>query len=116
MTMLRQQAQTQSDRTDGPGPISFSDELLRNIALKHQVSYEVWPEWSGFGGRARRIGYCVSLCGINDGVECGHGHHVPGCIHCGLTYDELRKIAEWLTLKVDPDCRCLSLQLRRDFT
>ena len=106
MTMLRQQAQTQSDRTNGPGPISFSDELLRNIVLRHQVSYDVWPEWSGCGGRARRIGYCVSLCGVNDGSECGRGHHVPGCIHCSLSYDELRKIAEWITLKVEQNCRC----------
>ena len=30
---------------------------------------------------------------------------MPGCAHCGLTYDELREIAEWITLKEPQDCR-----------
>ena len=80
-------------------------EALQDVVLRHQVSYEVWPEWSGCGGRARRIGYCVSICGVNDRVDCGRDHHVPGCTHCGLTYDEIRKIAEWITLKEQSDCR-----------
>ena len=80
-------------------------EALQAVVLRHQVSYEVWPEWSGCGGRARRIGYCVSICGVNDRVDCVRGHHVPGCPHCGLTYDEIRKIAEWITLKEQLDCR-----------
>ena len=80
-------------------------EALQDVVLRHKVSYEVWPEWSGCGGRARRIGYCVSICGVNERVDCGRGHHVPGCTHCGLTYDEIRKIAEWITLREQPDCR-----------
>jgi hypothetical protein len=80
-------------------------EALRNIVLRHQVCYEVWPEWSGRGGRARRIGYCVTLCGVNDRNNCVRGHHVPGCPHCGFTYDELRKIAEWITLTRQQGCR-----------
>jgi hypothetical protein len=80
-------------------------EALQDVVLRHQVSYEVWPEWSGCGGRARRIGYYVSICGVNDRVDCVRGHHVPGCRHCGLTYDEIRRIAEWITLKEQPDCR-----------
>jgi hypothetical protein len=55
--------------------------------------------------RARRIGYCISLCGVNDRVDCGRGHTCLVCPHCGLTYDEIRKIAEWITLKEQPDCR-----------
>lgn len=80
-------------------------EALRNIVLLHQVCYEVWPEWSGCGGRARRIGYCVTLCGVNDRNDCVRGHHVPGCPHCGFTYDALRKIAEWITLTERQGCR-----------
>jgi hypothetical protein len=80
-------------------------EALRNIVLLHKVCYEVWPEWSGCGGRARRIGYCVTLCGVNDRDDCVHGHHVPGCPHCGFTYDALRKIAEWITLTEQQGCR-----------
>ena len=78
---------------------------LQDIVLRHQVSYEVWPDWSGCGGRARRIGYSVSICGVNDQIDCVRGHHVPGCLHCGSTYDEMRKIAEWITFKEQPDCR-----------
>ena len=80
-------------------------EALQNVVLRHQVCYEVWPEWSGCRGRARRIGYCVTLCGVNNRVDCVRGHHVPGCPHCGFTYDELRKIAEWITLTDQQDCR-----------
>jgi hypothetical protein len=80
-------------------------EALQDVVLRHRVCYEVWPEWSGCGGRARRIGYCVNICGVMDGVDCVRGHHVPGCAHCGLTYDEIRKIAELLTLKEHSDCR-----------
>jgi hypothetical protein len=80
-------------------------EDVQELILRHQVCYEVWPEWSGCGGRARRIGYCVGICGVNDQVDCVRGHHVPGCQHCALTYDEIRKIAERITLKEQPDCR-----------
>ncbi|MCM3902374.1 MAG: hypothetical protein ND866_11760 [Pyrinomonadaceae bacterium] len=93
----------------GAGPSSIDEstvpEALQDVVLRHQVSYEVWQEWSRCGGRARQIGYCVSICGVNDRVDCVRGHHVPGCPHCGLTYDEIRKIAEWITLKEQPDCR-----------
>jgi len=91
----------------GPSSIDESTvpEALQDVVMRHQVSYEVWPEWSGCGGRARRIGYCLSICGVNDRVDCGRGHHVPGCPHCGLTYDEIRKIAEWITLREQPDYR-----------
>ena len=92
----------------GAGPSSIGAptiaEALENVILRHQVCYEVWPQ-SGCGARARRIGYCVNLCGVNDQVGCVRGHHVPGCPHCSLTYGELRKIAEWITLTAPPDCR-----------
>jgi hypothetical protein len=91
----------------GPSSIDESTvpEALQDIVLRHQICYEVWPGWSGCGGRASRFGYCVTLCGVNDRVECVRGDHVPGCPHCGLTYDEIRKIAEGITLKEQPDCR-----------
>src|SRR5512138_2881909 len=90
--------------------VSSSDEsavldALKAIVLRHQVCYEVWPEWSGRGERAKRIGYCVSICGVNDQVDFVRGHHVPSCPHCGLTYAEICRIAEWITLKDQPDCR-----------
>ena len=101
------QPATAIELRSGPSSINESTvpEALQDIVLRHQVSYEVWPEWSGCGGRARRIGYCLTLCGVNDRNDCVRGHHVPGCTHCGFTYDALRKIAEWITLKERPDCR-----------
>jgi hypothetical protein len=109
--MFQQQRHVQSAIANelSAGPPSFDEskvpEALQDVVLRHQVCYEVGPEWSGCGGRARRIGYCITLYGVNDRVDCVRGHHVPGCPHCGLTYDEIRKIAEWITLKEQPDCR-----------
>ena len=109
--MFQQQRQVQpaiaNELRAGPSSIDESTvpEALQSVVLRHQVSYEVWPEWSGCGGRARRIGYCVSICGVNDGVDCVRGHHVPGCPHCRFTYDALRKIAEWITLTERQGCR-----------
>jgi hypothetical protein len=82
-------------------------ERLREIVQKHCASFEVWPEWSGGGGgRARRNGYILTLCGVNDDQKCSRGHHVPGCPHCYHTYDDLRRIAEWITQKDQQGCRC----------
>ena len=109
--MLQQQRHVQPAIANGPGAVSSSidestvPEPLQDVVLRHQLSYEVWPEWSGCGGRAKRIGYCLSICGVNDQVDCIRGHHVPGCPHCGATYDDIRKIAEWITLKEQADCR-----------
>ena len=109
--MLQQQRHVQTAIGNGLSEVPSSideptaSQALQDVVLRQQVCYEVWPEWSGCGGRARRIGYCVSLCGVNDQVDCVRGHHVPGCTHCGLTYDEIRKIAEWIALKEQPDCR-----------
>ena len=106
-----QQQQVQAAIENGRRAVSSSTdepkipEALQNVVLRHEVSYEVFPEWSRCGGRARPIGYCISICGVNDQVECIRGHHVPGCAHCGVTYEELRKIAEWITLREQPDCR-----------
>jgi len=80
-------------------------EALQKVVRRYEVCYEVWPEWSGSGGRARRIGYSVSICGVNKEVSCVRGHHVPGCLHCGQTYEALRKIAECITLPEQPDSR-----------
>ena len=109
--VMIQQQHVQTAIANGlrPVPPSIDEptalEALQNVVRRHEVCYEVWPEWSGCGGRARRVGYCISLCGVNDRVDCVLGHHVPGCPHCGLTYDGIRKIAEWITLREQPDSR-----------
>jgi len=106
-----QQQQVQSTIENGLRAVPSDDnerivpEALRNVVLRHQVCYEVFPEWSGCGGRAKRIGYCICICGVNDQVDCTRGHHVPGCPHCGSTYEQLHKIAEWITLPEQKNCR-----------
>jgi hypothetical protein len=72
-------------------------EHLREIARRHQVCYEVWPEWSIAEGRKIQIGFELQLCGANaHTIEDGPDHPVPGCERCFSTYGELRQIAEWI--------------------
>lgn len=85
-----------SDAVNGPSS-DAPTECLRDIARRHQVCYEVWPERSVAEGRKIQIGFELQLCGANthtsnDGLD----HPVPGCAHCVSTYGELRQIAEWI--------------------
>ena len=70
---------------------------LRETAERHQVCYEVCPEWSMSEGRKISIGFELDLCGINEHVTGNvESHPVPGCSYCSRTYQELREIAEWV--------------------
>lgn len=72
-----------------------SPERLREIAEKHQVCYEVWPERSVAEGVKIQIGFELQLCGTNSHVGAGGEHQpVPGCEYCHSTYEDLRQIAE----------------------
>ena len=85
------------------GEAAITPEALRKIVLQHAVCYEVWPEWSANGGRARRIGFAISLCGVNEnGFARQEG---PGCPLCWQTYTELRAVAEWITPEQERMCR-----------
>jgi hypothetical protein len=77
-------------------PESTPSRLLE-IAEKHQVCYEVWPERSVAQGRKIQIGFELQLCGTNSHVA-GEGDHepIPGCEYCQSTYEDLRQIAEWI--------------------
>ena len=77
-------------------PTSTSGRLLE-IAEKHEVCYEVWPERSVAEGRKIQIGFELQLCGTNSHVAAAGDHpSVPGCEHCHSTYEDLRQIAEWV--------------------
>lgn len=85
-------------RAAGPadeGPVT--PERLRVIVSRHEVCYEVWPEWASLWGAKTQIGYRLELCGVNEhgGAE-AEGHPTPGCPRCRRTYDDLRRIAEWV--------------------
>ena len=70
-------------------------ERLREIAAKHQVCYQVWPERSVAQGRKILIGFELQLCGTNSHVAAkGEHQSVPGCEYCQSTYEDLRQIAE----------------------
>lgn len=69
-------------------------ESLREIANKHQVCYEVWPERSVAQGVKIQIGFELQLCGTNSHVAAGEHQPVPGCEYCHSTYEDLRQIAE----------------------
>ena len=71
-------------------------ESLREIANKHQVCYEVWPERSVAQGVKIQIGFELQLCGTNSHVAAGEHQPVPGCEYCHSTYEDLRQIAEWI--------------------
>lgn len=75
-------------------------ERFREIVSRHQVCYEVWPEWSTKEGRKIQIGFELQLCGVNEHTVEGGTHPVPGCQYCSRTYSQLREIAEWV-LPVD---------------
>ena len=81
-------------------------ERLREIARRHQVCYEVWPERSVAEGRAIRIGFELQLCGTNTHISSdGPTHPVPGCAHCLRTYHELRQVTEWILPKEERPSR-----------
>ena len=85
------------------GKAALTSEALQKIVMRHGVCYEVWPEWSAPGGRARRIGFAISLCGVHENGSAKND--VPGCSHCWRTYTELCAVAEWITPEQERTCR-----------
>jgi hypothetical protein len=85
------------------GEAALTSEALKRIVLRHCVCYEVWPEWSANGGRARRIGFAISLCGVHE--DGSAKNDVPSCPHCWRTYTELRAVPEWITPEQERTCR-----------
>jgi hypothetical protein len=85
------------------GEAPLTAEALRKIVLRHCVCYEVWPEWSGNGGRATRIGFAISLCGVHENGSAKPD--VPGCPQCWRTYTELRAVAKWIKPEQEGTCR-----------
>jgi len=99
------EANTDGQRTadSGAGQTVFTGESLREIAERHSVCYEVWPEWSVSGGRAVRVGFSVTLCGVS---ERGEGQpDLPGSGHAFKTYTTMRRVAELILPKEERSCR-----------
>jgi hypothetical protein len=78
-----------------------SEILVRESIEKHRVCYERWNEFEMVSGIRTHTGYGLRLCGINrhDGDASGGRHPVPGCAICRNTYEDLRRVAEWILPK-----------------
>ncbi len=71
-------------------------EQLRDQAQKHQVCYEVWPDFLMVGGEKTKVGVEVQLFGIDEHERL---HQFPGCKPCLETYGDLRQITTWILPK-----------------
>jgi len=70
---------------------------------RHRVCWEVWPEQQvREDGSLLQIGYELPLLGVHDHPERAP---MPGCELCQAVYDDLRRIAEWITPKQPTDSR-----------
>jgi hypothetical protein len=65
-------------------------EALRDLAGRHDVWYEVWPEYSVSDGKQVQAGFALELCGLRDQVE---QRLTPGDEASKITYSDLRQIA-----------------------
>ena len=69
-------------------------EHLKGLVLKHQVCYEVWPEYLMVRTKKTQVGFSLELSGIH-----GHksvGRPLPGCPQCQQVFEDLQVIAEWI--------------------
>ncbi|MCS6806151.1 MAG: hypothetical protein RMM98_15115 [Acidobacteriota bacterium] len=76
---------------------------LRHIVRQYRVCYEVWPEWLMVGQTRRQVGFEVELCGVH---QCQAAGESPPCRHGYQTYDQLKRIAQWLIAGSASTARC----------
>jgi hypothetical protein len=64
---------------------------LIDLARRHELTWEVWPERQVFTDGVRQIGFSIELYGKHD-----HPGQAPtaGCAECVAVYDALHRIAE----------------------
>ena len=90
-----------------PAGAPLSTEGVRAILRRHRVCYDFWPQGSASGGGTTYRGYMLRLCGVNDNEHFGGECHVPSCQYCHRTYDDLRKVAEWLIPQNEQGAHCV---------
>ncbi len=66
---------------------------LQSLARRHNVCYEVWPEYLPVESRKIKVGLEIDLCCV---VSTDSPHYCAGCPLCEQTYADLREIAEWV--------------------
>jgi hypothetical protein len=72
-------------------------ELLE-LARRHRVRWEVWPEREVSHGDVKQIGFEIDLIGEHFQV---HHQPSPGCDECQIVYRALRKIADYAVPKAE---------------
>ena len=90
----------------GSAGAPLTSEGLRAILRRHGVCYDFWLQGSASGGVTTYSGYMLRLCGVSDAEHFGGECHVPSCHHCHRTYDDLRKVAEWLVPQNEQGDHC----------
>lgn len=81
----------------------ISMEELQGLVQQHRVCYEVWPEWLMVEDKKVQIGFEIELCGVH---ECDGNHDSPACQLCYQTFDDLKRVAEWLVAESGTTARC----------
>ncbi len=73
---------------------------LQQLVRRHQLYWEVWPEYLSFEGRPRQVGFRLGLLGTHD-----HPAHppVPGCEECQKVYRDLVRVGRWILPKAQRD-------------
>jgi len=73
-----------------------SQDRLKTLVKAHQVCWEVLPEQIPVvEARPRQVGFNLLLYGTHKPED----HPLPGCEHCQIIYQDLRKIASWIIPK-----------------
>ena len=71
-------------------------ERLQELIERHQVCYEVWPEYLMVKGQKVKVGFALELYGTH---EHGESRMLPGCERCIGTFKDLRQIADYIMPK-----------------
>ncbi len=74
---------------------------LKELVRQHKVCWEVWPEYHiDREGKRIQIGFELELMGTHYRPE--HSPE-PDCNECAKVYQELKRIAQWITPKEERD-------------
>jgi hypothetical protein len=85
----------------GPGPGRTGEQTLlqlTELARRHRICWEVWPEYVVARSETRQVGFRLELSGTH---EAGVEHPLPGCPACQRVYAALQAITEHILPRED---------------
>ena len=77
-------------------------ERLRGLVQRHQICYEVWPEFLMVDGGKIKVGFNLQLYGTH---AHGESRMSPGCERCVQTFNDLRQVADYIMPKEERSSR-----------